>query len=441
MQIRRYTGPDLASVLERIRRELGPHVAIVNSRRVHQGGFFGILGRPAVEVTVAVDYDFAMPPAGVDAEEGPWPPNVLRAPAGPASRRPAAGGAPPRRGEPGDATPQPPRGPVLPRGAHDDAGAARRPRVAAFRPAVEDPLLAARRELNAMRVSPRGVPPGGEPSVGAAPLSDDLERVYRVLVRNAVEPDIARKVVSVFDEQLNLLGEDWPRAQPRFERYVGGLIRTTPGIRLREGKRPHVAMFIGPTGVGKTTTIAKIASQFSLIEHRKVAIVTADTYRMAATDQMRRYGDILGIPVHVVETPEDMEQALLRLGSHDLVLVDTAGRSPQHREHMRAMKELVEATRPDEVHLVISLTTKYMDVLQIVARFGIVPVNRVVLTKVDETRAYGLVLNLSMRFTMDVSYLTTGQQVPDDLEPADPARLARLVLSGYGAEQNGRSSS
>jgi flagellar biosynthesis protein FlhF len=268
-------------------------------------------------------------------------------------------------------------------------------------------------------------------------MSEDLERVYRILVRNQVEMDIARSLLRIFDEQLSLLGEDWTRAQPRFERFLAGLIRATPGIQLRAGHRPQVAMFIGPTGVGKTTTIAKIASLFSLVEHRKVAIVTADTYRMAATDQMKRYGQILGIPVHVVESAEDMEQTMVKLSGYDLVLVDTAGRSPQHKEHMKQMRDLVEAARPDEIHLVVSLTTKYVDVLQIVARFGIVGVNRVIVTKADETRTYGLILNLSMKFNMEVAYLTNGQQVPDDIEPADQAKLAKLVLAGYGGD-NGR---
>ena len=209
---------------------------------------------------------------------------------------------------------------------------------------------------------------------------------------------------------------------------------------LTGARRPHVAMFIGPTGVGKTTTIAKIATQFALREHRRVAVVTADTYRMAATDQIRRYGEIIGLPVHVADTPEDMEAVMARLAGWDLVLVDTAGRSPQNKEQILGMRGLVAAANPDEIHLVISLTTKYVDVMSIVARFGLVPVNRVILTKVDETRHYGLALNLSMKFpNFSVAYLTTGQEVPDDLESADPARLARLVLEGTEGD-HGRAS-
>jgi flagellar biosynthesis protein FlhF len=344
------------------------------------------------------------------------------------ARRPA-GRVPASTAETGPGTWTP--GPAWDLPAEPRAGATR------ARGGPEEVLLAARRELQDLRVKPRGAP---DPVPAAPPMAEDLERMHRVLVRNQVEADIARSILRVFDEQLTLLGEDWTAAQPRFERYLAGLIRTTPGIRLTGAKRPVVAMFIGPTGVGKTTSIAKIASHFALREHRKVALVTADTYRMAATDQLRRFGQILGIPVHVADSPVEMEQIMVRLAGHDLVLVDTAGRSPQHKEHMRQMRELVDAARPDEIHLVMSLTTKYVDILQNVARFGIVPANRVVWTKADETRTYGLILNLSMKFMMDVSYVTTGQEVPDDLEPGDPARLAKLVLGGVGGgDANGRS--
>lgn len=413
MQIRRYTGPDLPEVLDRVHRELGANAAILNTRRITEGGLFGLLGKPGYEVTVAVDYDFRLAEDAGNGAHPELPPSPAsggrvgpRRPSGGTIRVPEAGGRPP-----------------VP-SSRRAAGAFPRP--------PEDPLLAARRELADMRVKPRGAGPASEPGPS---LSEDLERVYRQLVRHQVEADTARQLLRVFDDQLALLGEDWTKAQPRFEKYLAGMIRTAPGIQLREGRKPLVAMFIGPTGVGKTTTIAKIATHFSLHEHRRVAIVTADTFRMAATDQIRRYGDILGVPVHVVETPEDMEDVMAKLAGVDLVLVDTAGRSPQNREQILQMRGMVEAAKPDEIHLVISLTTKYVDVMSIIGRFGLVPVNRVILTKVDETKHYGLVLNISMKFSMfSIAYVTTGQAVPDDLEAADPARLAKLVLEGAEAE-------
>jgi flagellar biosynthesis protein FlhF len=435
MQIRRYTGADLSEVLRRINRELGPNAAIINTRKIHQGGFFGVMGRSAIEVTVAVDYNFRL------SEDAPSPYQGMGPVSAPAPFPEDGAGMAPYLGEARGGTAvsrrREPAGGGRPRfasGPGSSPASNLSPAVDRFQP-LEDPAITARRELNQMKVAARPPAPSADPGQG---LSDDLERVHRVLVRNQVDADISRQILRVFDEQLSLLGEDWTKAQGRFERYLAGMIRAVPGISLAGGRKPVVAMFIGPTGVGKTTTIAKIASYFSLMEHRRVAIVTADTYRLGATDQVRRYGAILGVPVRVVETPEDMEDTLLQLEGCDLVLVDTAGRSPQNKEQILQMKRLVESARPDEIHLVISMTTKYVDVMSIIARFGIVPVHRVILTKFDETKAFGLILNISMKFSMDIAYTTNGQQVPDDLMQADPSVLAKLVLAGT-RDSNGRS--
>lgn len=396
MQIRRYTGPELPEVLDRIGRDLGPNAAIINTRQIHQGGFFGVMRRRVYEVTVAVDNNLRLRESGPVAAPGGA--GLRSGGALPAAGRIAAGGPPP--------------------GGNRFMSAG----------------LTARQELSQMKVS--AAPASLRYDAGNG-LSEELERVHRSLVRNQVEADISRQLLRVFDEQLSLMGEDWSRARPRFERYLAGMIRANPGIQLREGRKPLVVMFIGPTGVGKTTTIAKVATHFALIEHRRVGIITADTYRLGATDQMRRYGEILGVPVKVVETPEELEPMLPQFSGYDLVLIDTAGRSPRNREQIVQMKQLVESARPDEIHLVMSMTTKYVDVISIISLFGIVPLHKVVLTKCDETRTFGLILNISMKFSMEVAYITTGQQVPDDIEPADATRLAKLVLNGV-TEGNGR---
>jgi len=431
MQIKRYTGPNLPAVLATIDRELGPNALIIHTRPVRLGGFFGVLGSQGYEVTVAVDYNFR-------PREEPASPQERAAAAGQATyQRDALGMGQAVHGE---AAPPlmppaaPSRGDLFERAQASTPVAPRAPReVPGARRARDDEAVraAARRELSEMRVRPRG-------GMGAEPpsaMGEEMERMHRILVKNQVEDYLSRRLLKTFDEQLALLGEDWTRAGPRFEQYVGGMIRTTGGIRLREGRKPLVAAFVGPTGVGKTTTIAKIASRFALMEHRRVAVITSDTYRIAATDQIRRYGEIIGVPVRVVETPEDLQQMMLSFGGYDLVLLDTAGRSPQNKEQIIHLKQLMEASRPDEIHLVVSMTTKYIDVLSIVAKFGVVPVNRLILTKFDETRTYGLALNLSVNFSMDIAYTTAGQQVPDDLEVADSAKLARMIVGGAYSER------
>lgn len=414
MQIKRYTGPTLPEVLADIDRELGPNALIIHTRQVRMGGFFGVLGQQGYEVTVAIDYNFR-------PREEPLP------------RTPPAGeraGARPFGADPSAVSRTTPTLPpaVLPPLAPAVSVPSARARDA-------EAQMAARRELSEMRVRPRGTASAGVEPLRA--LSDDMERMHRMLVKNQVEEYLARRLLKTFDEQLSLLGEDWNHSGPRFEQFVAGMIRTVPGIKLREGRKPVVAAFVGPTGVGKTTTIAKIAGHFALMEHRRVGIITSDTFRIAATDQIRRYGEIIGVPVRVVETPEDLQQALLQFNGYDLVLLDTAGRSPQNKEQIIHLKQLMDAARPDEVHLVVSMTTKYIDVLSIVAKFGVVPTSRVILTKFDETRTYGLALNLSVNFGMDIAYMTAGQSVPDDLEAADASRIAKLVVGGATADRPG----
>ena len=416
MQIKRYTGPTLPDVLAQIDRELGPNALIIHTRPIRLGGFFGVLGQQGYEVTVAIDYNF-------HPREEPVPRNQS---ADERARPRTLGADPVAAPRPAPAFPSP-------------SIQAPAPAVSVSSSRVRDAeaQMAARRELSEMRVRPRGTPAGAAEPMRM--VSDDMERMHRLLVKNQVEEYLSRRLLKTFDEQLSLLGEDWNRAGPRFEQFVAGMIRTVPGIKLREGRKPVVAAFVGPTGVGKTTTIAKIAGHFSLMEHRRVGIITSDTFRIAATDQIRRYGEIIGVPVRVVETPEDLQQALLQFNGYDLVLLDTAGRSPQNKEQIIHLKQLMDAARPDEVHLVVSMTTKYIDVLSIVAKFGVVPTSRVILTKFDETRTYGLALNLSVNFGMDIAYMTAGQSVPDDLEAADPMRIAKLIVGGATTDRPGMS--
>jgi flagellar biosynthesis protein FlhF len=189
-----------------------------------------------------------------------------------------------------------------------------------------------------------------------------------------------------------------------------------------------VLAFVGPTGVGKTTTLAKLAARFSLVERRKVALITADTYRIAATEQLRTYGRIMGIPVEVADSAEDVGNLLAKYKNSDLVLLDTAGRSPSSDEQLEELKRFIARSQADEIHLVLSATTKYFDMIRIIERFGAaVPINRMIFTKLDETRYYGAFLNLMNNFQIPLSFYATGQNVPDDLEVPEPESLAERI--------------
>jgi flagellar biosynthesis protein FlhF len=204
-------------------------------------------------------------------------------------------------------------------------------------------------------------------------------------------------------------------------------ISVAPPIQAIAGTRRVVAL-VGPTGVGKTTTVAKLAANFKLTHGARVGLLTVDTYRIAAVEQLKTYAEIIDLPLAVVNDPAEMPRALDEMGAVDIVFIDTAGRSPRDEVKIRELAEFLLQARPDEVHLVLSAVAGQRSLQSAVERFAVVQIDRLILTKLDEADSLGgllAVLGLSNR---PVSYLTTGQAVPDDIEPADPKRLARLIL-------------
>lgn len=203
-------------------------------------------------------------------------------------------------------------------------------------------------------------------------------------------------------------------------------------IELTAG-RPKVVFFIGPTGVGKTTTIAKIASKYKVDLGKKVAFLTADTYRIAAAEQLRTYANILDTPLTIIYSAEEMNQAIERVKDYDLILVDTAGFSHKNDTQRADMKHLVESLDEKydrDVYLVLSATTKYKDLLEIADIYHEISDYKLIFTKLDETTSYGNLLNIKMYSGADVSYVTTGQNVPDDIEMFHTQKIVKQLLGG-----------
>ena len=186
---------------------------------------------------------------------------------------------------------------------------------------------------------------------------------------------------------------------------------------------------VGPTGVGKTTTIAKLAANYRLKEKRSVGLITVDTYRIAAVEQLRTYADIIDLPMQVVSTPREMREAVRRLEGLDLVLMDTAGRSPRDEIRIQELRSLLTEAAADEVHLVLSSVTAARTLEQTARQFSAVGTTRLTITKLDEATGLGNLLPLLRTSGLPLSYMTNGQNVPDDIETADPRRLSRLLLA------------
>ena len=200
---------------------------------------------------------------------------------------------------------------------------------------------------------------------------------------------------------------------------------------------PEAVFFLGPTGVGKTTTIAKIASRLVVQDKKRVALVTTDTYRVKAAEQLRTYADILNVPFRIVYVDDDMRSALNEFKNFDFVLVDTAGHSPKNNEQIGNQKQFIDLTRDTmkiTVYLVVSVTTKYRDLLNIADTYSKLVDYRIIFTKLDETTTLGNMLNLKLHTGAEISYVTDGQDVPDDIEIFDAQKTVRVLLGGKGTD-------
>ncbi len=205
---------------------------------------------------------------------------------------------------------------------------------------------------------------------------------------------------------------------------------------IKVGNRKKIVFFVGPTGVGKTTTIAKLASEYKLKHNRKIAFITADVYRIAAVEQLNTYASILDVPVNVIYSPSEIVDNIKELEEYDMIMVDTAGRSHKNQEQRDELLELINNVRQSgmdldtDVFLVLSVTTKYRDLINITNAYKELDDYRLLFTKLDETGAIGNIMNMRCYTGAPLSYVTSGQNVPDDIELADVQKLAKMLLGG-----------
>lgn len=443
MRVKRFVAPTMQEAVERVRAEFGPE-AIILQTRTYRRGLFGLFGPRRTEVLAAVDQrarreatSTQAPPAQAAAPAGLaslWTANPLPTAAGgppPASPPPGASPAVQERaallGQQTSAQPAFPAGPTTsPQGPW---GVPAAPAGWAANGHVQAPGMPAagpEEAAPAVRVEVREAVP---PPAGADPSwPPGLEKVYQRLVDRAVEPPFARQVV---DGLVPLVA---PGAQLPEERlfelardHLAGLIPVSPSLRLGDGPR-RVMVLVGPTGVGKTTSLAKLAAHYGLMAGHPVGLITFDTYRVGAAEQLRTYAEIIGLPMEVVYHPGELEATLNRMADRQLLLVDTAGRSPQDLMRLQEMRAYLRLLPDPEVYLVLSATVRYADMVRAVERFEPLGFRHLIITKVDETTAPGMLLNAVMFTGRPLAYISTGQDVPDDFEVADPDRVAAQLL-------------
>jgi flagellar biosynthesis protein FlhF len=384
MDIKTYRAKSMRDALELVRRELGPSAAVLHTRELN-GGLFGrmIFGRKyEVAASAAVNVPSRLPAAVRDE----------------ALVHREAGRVPP---------------------AHLDADYRSQ-----YRDDFRQQMAGQIDELHAMveKLCQRAA------SAPAHDLPEAMFHVFTDMIEAEVDESIARSFVDRIcaNRDAHELGDSM-LVKARVAQMLEDEIAVAGPI-LAGADTCRVVALVGPTGVGKTTTIAKLAANYRLREKRRVGLITVDTYRVAAVEQLRTYADIIDLPMEVVATPREMREAVARMSHLDLVLMDTAGRSPRDEVKIQELKSMLAEAKPDDVHLVLSSTAGSKSLVAAAERFADVGTTALLLTKIDEATSLGHLVTLLRACRLPVSYLTDGQNVPDDIQVADRRRLAYELL-------------
>ena len=254
-----------------------------------------------------------------------------------------------------------------------------------------------------------------------------LEKLLTILNENDFSVEYIEQLRLKFEGELTLKEVQDPAVlEERFKGYIRESIETSGPIQIGKGK-PSVVVLVGPTGVGKTTTIAKLAATYGVLQKRKVELLTIDSYRIAAVEQLEKYAQLMQIPFIVINSREEFKNAILNSKS-EIIFVDTAGRSQKNNLGLAEMRNILDGAKINlDIHLLLSATTKYRDALDIMTRFNQFMYNKVIITKMDETNTIGSLLSIMNR-DKKLSYFTTGQGVPDDIEIAEKEKLLDMIM-------------
>lgn len=411
MRIKKFTGATLKEATDFMKNDLGAEAIILNTRKVPKGGLLNFLAKEEFEITAAIDEQAA---------------SSSNSSKGFAKQFALAGGV------------------QQPAERRNENTLASLQRVAEqFEHRVKDKSTTKneaqsmndiagyhdlRGEMESLRAIVEEVAVHLKYS-RMPTLPEHLKQAYATLVEQDVDEQLAAELTQ---RVYRKLGEDHLSNKIEVEKCL--LSEMSLIFKAVQGdvstKAAKIIALVGPTGVGKTTTIAKLAAIHKLIHKQNVALISADTYRIGAIEQLRTFAAIADIPMEVVYKPADMKAALATFEDKDVVFIDTVGRSQRVKKEIAELAKFVSAAHPHEVHLVLSASTSNRALGEVVENFRCVAPNRIIFTKLDEAVAFGQMLNVAHNYDLPISYITAGQNVPDDIKMASNVHLAHMVYTG-----------
>lgn len=383
MKVKKFTAPTMPEAMKMIRAELGSDAVILNSKVVQKGGFFGFFMKKNIEVIAAIDPKPVSEPKLMKKE------------------------LPERHTPPMGAPKQESREPYT--------------RV---EPSRDNDVLNELKELKTMMKGLSSTQNKERPD-----LPGPLNELHELLAAQEIEPPI-------IEELLESLNGRWDsnNGDAGYEEVLYWLKQV---LFQKLSRYAHAGInydkkyinVVGPTGVGKTTTLAKLAAKCVLQDRKKVAFITTDTYRIAAIEQLKTYAKILGVPLEVCYNAEDFQKAADKFREYDAIFIDTAGRNFRNQQYVEDLKQIIDFNEEMQTFLVLALTSKLSDMNNIFKQFSeLIEIDKVIFTKIDETSTFGQMVNFIMANETGAGYLTNGQNVPDDIVEASPEEIVKIVL-------------
>ncbi len=405
MEVKTFRAASMPQVLAQVKRELGPDAVIMHTRTYKQGGVLGLGQHTVVEVSArapqAGSFGQRRRQAGVNRLKRTYSTSPVTTAAAHSSRirEQAVLTTPAARGVS-----------VLNDDVKDEIGQIRK--------LVED-LVRQQRQMHSPNM--------------AEPLFD----VYLNLIQQEVADEIAREMLTEIQKELT--GEQLQQGTTLNRQLLNvleGMVSTAGPVELNLDGSARTVALIGPTGVGKTTTIAKLAAHFKLKQNKQVGLITIDTYRIGAVDQLRMYAQIIDVPLKVVLTPDQLREEIQVMSDLDIIFIDTAGRCQNDQIKIKELRSFLDAAKPHEIHLVLSTTGHHTHLVNAAERFSTLGVDRVIFTKLDEAVSFGVIFSVLKKVKASLSYITIGQDVPEDIEVGSGQRLARLLLGREPIKQS-----
>jgi flagellar biosynthesis protein FlhF len=390
LKVKKFTAGSMQEAMKSVRVELGNDAVILNSRIVFSGGFFGFFRKKNFEIIAAADPQAKQEMKAIIKEKQKRPVDI----------------------------------PIIQSQEKESADKKLKINESVENPKPSEDIL---KEISTLKEMLKSQ--SFQTALVPSHYPEPVQKLLNLMNEQELSMHLKEKITAALMEKWFASNDGNPSYEEMREflksEIIGLLADKSFGQISLKKKFVNV---IGPTGVGKTTTLAKIAADCILKHEKKVAFITTDTYRIAAIEQLKTYAQILNIPIEVCYNLEDFKAAAKKFAAYDVVLIDTAGRNFRNKQYVDDLFTVLDFKMDLETYLVLALTSKQKDMEDIVQQFSSIKIDKFIYTKADETSVYGAMINLTDKFKIGAAYITTGQNVPDDIQIASPEKMTNLLI-------------